>query len=188
MSALAAEEQAVDEGFIDYVEGGAPGIPDLPRMPDLREAQLEQEQFQPSMYPGWSEDHFHTILRGFGSGMHLLLGQTDQDWLMTQEDLDRIAPPMTRIANRWEPALKASTYADPFLVAYGLTLYTWRSMLERARALRDAEPLPDPQAPRARYERSQEQPQDTGESGEEPDPFLAPGALFPQAAQPRMKQ
>lgn len=141
------------------------------------------------MYPGWSQEHFETVLSGFGSGMHMLLGQTDQDWLMTKEDLDRIAPPMTRIANRWQPALRASTYADPFLVAYGLTLYTWRSMLERARAMRDAEPAPDPDAPRARYERSPEAAQDDaqGAPGEDLEPFMAPGAMFPSAAQPRLR-
>jgi hypothetical protein len=184
MSAPAAEDEE-----IDYTEGGGPGIPELPQMPDPREAQLEQEPFNPSLYPGWSEEHFHTILTGFGSGMHILLGQTNEDWLMTAEDLERIAPPMTRMANRWEPALKASTYADPFLVAYGLTLYVWRSMLERARAIRDAEPEPDPAAPRASYERpAQGGPQADGEPGQELEAFMAPGARFPAAAQPRIKR
>jgi hypothetical protein len=71
--------------------------------------------------------------------LHMLAGVAEKDWLMTVADLDRIAPPLTRIANRYEPALRLSPLADPLLVAHGFALYGWRSALERKRALRDAE-------------------------------------------------
>ncbi len=121
---------------IDYVEETGPGIPELPA---AAVPEVEPEGATEQALPGWELETIEQFLRGTGAGLHMLAGVTDKDWLMTQADLERIAPPLTRIANRYEPVLRLSPVADPLLVAHGFALYGWRSALERKRALRDAE-------------------------------------------------
>jgi hypothetical protein len=142
---------AVEE--IDYLEDvRGPGIADLPEHVD-RPPETDVGGEQVPQYPGWDLETVATFLQGTGSGIHMLIGQTERDWLMTKKDLERIAPPLTRIANRWEPALRLSPVADPLLVAHGFALYGWRSALERKRALRDQEEELESQVPRAGYAR-----------------------------------
>jgi hypothetical protein len=177
---------------IDYTEGGGPGVLELPsEIPGVNQEQ-EPEVLGPGDYPGWEQEHFETVLLGIGSGVHMLIGQGETDFLMTQEDLRRIAPPMCRIANRWEPALRASVYADPILVGYGLTVWAWRGALERARAIRDREE-DDGGPPAAGYVRTGPGPSQDDDGGHalEPDEeelgegFTAVQPRFPQAAKPR---
>jgi hypothetical protein len=126
---------AVEE--IDYVEHHGPGIPQLPAGDPLEEQQLLDGAGEPlSGYPGWEQESVEQFLSGTGHGLHLLIGAGEKDWLMTRTDLDRIAPPLTRILNRYEPSLRASVYADPLLVTHGVALYAWRSTLQRQAALR----------------------------------------------------
>jgi hypothetical protein len=125
---------AFDE--IDYVEQRGPGIPEITAPPALPAGELDQQPEPASIYPGWEPETVEQFLSGTGHGLHLLIGAGEKDWLMTRTDLDRIAPPLTRILNRYEPSLRASVYADPLLVAHGLGLYGWRSALQRQAALR----------------------------------------------------
>jgi hypothetical protein len=120
---------------VDYVEQAGPGIPELPDAPPSDA--LPAGQPVAPIYPGWEQGTVEQFLRGTGAGIHMLIGASERDWLMTEKDLERIAPPLTRICNRWEPALRLSPIADPLLVAHGFALYGWRSALERQRALRD---------------------------------------------------
>lgn len=122
---------------IDYLEEGGPGIPELAEGPPAPDVPVGEDG--PPLLPGWEQETIETFLQGTGAGVHMLIGQTERDWLMTKKDLERIAPPLTRIANRWEPALRLSPIADPLLVAHGFALYGWRSALEAKRAQRDAE-------------------------------------------------
>jgi len=133
---------------LDYTEGTGPGIPDLsqppprasgappPREPPAPSEQERQQEL--AALPGWEQGTVEQFLKGTGAGVHMLVGVADSDWLLTEKDLERIAPPLTRILNRYEPAVRVSPYADPLLVAHGFGLYGWRSALERQRALRDA--------------------------------------------------
>lgn len=123
---------------IAYVEERGPGIPELPDTIALGGEPAPELPGVPA-YPGWEEKTVEQFLMGFGAGTHMLIGVADHDWQMTEKDLERIAPPLTRILNRWEPAVRVSPYADPLLVAHGFGLYGWRSALERQRALRDAQ-------------------------------------------------
>jgi hypothetical protein len=132
-----------DLAEVDYLEESGPGITELPAAGAVPQpSPLGGEP--PPQYPGWEQETIETFLQGFGSGVHMLIGQSEKDWMMTKKDLERIAPPLTRIANRWEPALRLSPVADPLLVAHGFALYGWRSALERQRALRDQEELVEP--------------------------------------------
>lgn len=182
---------------LEYVEGPGPGIPELPQLSaeELAQQQAQVQGVPPAAeYPGWEREHIDTFLLGLGQGVHMLIGVAEHDWEMTRVDLERIAPPMQRIANRWEPALRASAYADPFMVAYGVTLWAWRSALERARALKDQEAAQEEQGGGARYERAGAQAAPEEPEGPELDlseqpttDFQAVRPLFPQAAQKRWK-
>lgn len=155
---------------IDYLEEtGGPGITELPSEVDAPPAQtrLGVEGGDLAAYPGWELEHVEQFLKGTGAGIHILLGQGERDWLMTKADLERMAPPLTRIANRWEPALRLSPLADPFLFTYGAVLYVWRNALIMQRAKKDKQAA-DAVEPDARYEYAGEE-DDVGGEDELPD-------------------
>jgi hypothetical protein len=122
---------------IDYVEEAGPGVLDLSEAPTEEHVPAADVVVEPPQL--WEQETIETFLRGLGVGLHMIAGAGEKDWLMTKADLERIAPPLTRISNRYEPVLRLSPYADPLLVAHGFALYGWRSTLERKRALRDAQ-------------------------------------------------
>ncbi len=165
---------------LEYTEGGGPGIVELPA--DVQfggEPAPDDQQALPGEYPGWEQETVEQFLMGLGAGVHMMIGAAEKDWLMTQRDLERIAPPMTRIANRWEPALRLSPFADPLLVAHGFALYGWRSALERSRALRDQAAEEAPETAAAGYVR-------TDDDEDEPEPaFQAVQPYFQDGARPR---
>lgn len=171
---------------LDYVEGPGPGVVDLSQVPpDQEQQQPEDLNAEPPQL--WEQATIETFLKGAGHGLHMLAGVGDKDWLMTEVDLERIAPPLTRICNRYEPILRAAPYADPLLVGYGFALYGWRSALERKRALRDAAEEAQRTGGGSGYERVgvDEQPTvETNAIAEEDIPDTAPYfAESPRAAQ-----
>jgi len=127
---------------LDYIEEDAgPGIAEIPSDLELRGTPGEEQgaDAPAEALPGWEQETIEQFLRGTGAGLHMLAGKAERDWLMTEKDLERIGPPLTRIANRYEAVVKLSPMADPLLVAHGMALYGWRSALEAKRAQRDAE-------------------------------------------------
>lgn len=160
---------------IDYLENGSgPGITELPSSIERPPAEGERGVVLDAP-PGWEREHIEAMLKGIGAGVHLLLGQNEREWLMTKEDLERMAPPATRIANRWEPSRRASEYADPLLFSYGAVLYAWRNALTMKRRQKDqraAAPVSD-----ATYE----YPDDVVDAGD--DAGEAPGRApyFPES-------
>jgi hypothetical protein len=165
---------------LDYVEESGPGVVDLSQAP--AEEQVPADGMVVEAPPQlWEQETIEKFLQGTGVGLHMLAGAGEKDWLMTKADLERIAPPLTRIANRYEPLARLSPYGDPLLVAHGFALYGWRSALERKRAMRDAE---EEAGPGDGYERVDvdepiDQEQDVGVDEE-------PGLAFPESprAQP----
>lgn len=104
-------------------------------------------------YPGLppvTEEQVHSVLFTAGDGVHAVAGVGEYDWVMTQRDLDRIAPPLTRVLNRYDAAKVAAAYSDEFALLMGVGLYGWRSMLERVAVLRaqDESSEGPPRAPR----------------------------------------
>lgn len=83
----------------------------------------------------WIEEGVREHLKMVGSIGHELVGKAESDWVMTERDLERIAPPLTRILNRYEPTARLSAASDPLLLGYGTTMYAYRSMLQRRAAL-----------------------------------------------------
>ena len=155
----------VDE--LDYVEGPGPGIPEISSDRQLPPPAVAGELVAPEV-PQWEQETIEKFLEGAGAGLHQLLGQGERDWKMTQADLDRIAPPLTRIVNRYEPTARLSPMADPLLVAHGVILYGWRSMLEAKRAERDREAQPSESYVRTdAIEHDDDQPDEDFTGGEE---------------------
>lgn len=81
--------------------------------------------------PPVDETSIRDFLRNAGDMAHSLVGVGESDWRATQSDLDRIAPPATRIINRYEPTRAIAQKSDEAAVIIGLGMYSWRSMLER---------------------------------------------------------
>jgi hypothetical protein len=131
-----SEDAAGETVEFDYVEGQGPGVAELPPTPPADPDPAVAAGAPPVV---WDQQTVEQFLRGTGEGIHMLAGVAERDWQMTEKDLERIAPPLTRIANRYEAVLQLAPVADPLLVAHGMTLYAWRSTLERKRAVRDAQ-------------------------------------------------
>jgi hypothetical protein len=89
--------------------------------------------------PDVDEEQIRSALRNLGDGAHAVIGVGELDWCMTQTDLERIAPPLTRIVNRYPALAAAAGHSDELAVAIGTGLYTWRSLLERQAVLRARE-------------------------------------------------
>jgi hypothetical protein len=101
-------------------EPGAPGAG--PEPPPIPLPELEVETVR-------------DLLLTAGDGAHAIFGVGEFDWAMTQRDLERIAPPLTRIVNRYPGVARLASHSDEAAVAIGSGLYAWRSMLERRAVL-----------------------------------------------------
>lgn len=126
------------EGMIDYVEAhGAGSVPMLPPPPDGQagDAQLVGE---PVAAEGWVEEGVREHLVMGGEMLHAFIGVSDEDWKMSERDLERMAPPLTRILNRHEALARAAAFSDPILFTWGAGLYSYRSVLQARAARMDA--------------------------------------------------
>jgi hypothetical protein len=111
----------------------------------------------------WEEDSVRSILTAKGVAIHAVAGVADEDWIHTKDDLDSIAPPLTRILNRYPVTQAAAGTGDELAVVIGLSGYAMRSWTERKAFLeavaeaeeepvsgRPAEPI-QPQAEEAKW-------------------------------------
>lgn len=87
----------------------------------------------------WDEDRAALILRGAGFMLHTmdpLAGSpfAPELWKLTEEDLDAMAAPAARIANRYAPARQLAGLSDE--VGLGMAAYPYirRNLVERGRA------------------------------------------------------
>lgn len=117
-AAAARAGEVAGEQYADEREAAAGPLFELPEIP---------------------EDKVRSVLFVGGDGLHAIAGVGEYDWVMTQRDLERIAPPLTRILNRYDAAKVAAGYSDELSVVVGFGLYGWRSMLERVAVLRAQE-------------------------------------------------
>ncbi len=87
----------------------------------------------------WEEDSVRSILTAKGSAIHALAGVAEQDWLYTEADLMAIAPPLTRILNRYPVTQAAAGAGDELAVVIAFGGYGMRSYTERKAVLEDQE-------------------------------------------------
>jgi hypothetical protein len=117
-----------------YVAGPGPGFD--PNTPPEVQPPPEGEQQEGPPPEDWDEAKVSDWLKNAGDALHAGFGIGEYDWALTRRDLERIAPPMTRILNRYEPTRAVARFSDPLAVALGMGMYGWRSVLERSAVLR----------------------------------------------------
>ncbi len=132
----------MDAETISYTEPHTGAIPEIP--PELAaasEAEAEVEVLDGAVeQPSWLEESVRDHLSLMGSGLHMIFGgESDTAYRMSEEDLRRIAPPLTRILNRHESLAQFGVISDPLLLAEGSVLYVGRSMLQVRAAKMEAQ-------------------------------------------------
>jgi hypothetical protein len=160
-----------------YVGSTGPGFDERAPVgsPPAEEAELEP------FAELWREEQLRDWLKNVGAVAHASFGVGEHDWEFTKADLERIAPPATRILNRYQPTRVVAAYSDPAAVAIGFGLYGWRSTLERMAVLKSqkpAAPMSGPAAP---------SPTDTGD-GDGAVQQPAPGPTWAQQLAAKRQQ
>lgn len=93
----------------------------------------------------WEQEQVRGLLTAKGQAIHAIAGVGERDWTYTEQDLAAIAPPLTRILNRYEPTRAAAHVGDELALVIGFGGYASRSIRERRAVmaeLDDAEPEP----------------------------------------------
>jgi hypothetical protein len=95
--------------------------------------------------PVWEEDTVRSVLTAKGAVLHAAVGVAEDDWLYLEHELDSIAPPLTRILNRYDVTRAAAEGGDALAVMIGLGGYAGRSYMTRRAELAAAEDVePEP--------------------------------------------
>jgi hypothetical protein len=89
----------------------------------------------------WDEGTVRSILTAQGAVVHGLVGVADDDWIYLQHELEAIAPPLTRVLNRYDALRAAAGTGDELALMIGLGGYVSRSWMTRKAelALREEE-------------------------------------------------
>jgi hypothetical protein len=85
----------------------------------------------------WDEQRVRSVLQAKGLVLHGLLAvdPSSDEWSYTDDDLSAIAPPLTRILNRYDATRAAAAAGDELAVAVGFGGYAIRSYGQRKAAL-----------------------------------------------------
>jgi hypothetical protein len=98
------------------------------------------EDEDPLVEEGWKESTIKELLATQGELVHFLLRVGDDEldpdsWKHTQEDLRRIAPPLTRMLNRYDVTKAAAVAGDEASLAAALAAYGGKNYIQRRRLL-----------------------------------------------------
>lgn len=126
------EASSTSSSGTPYVAGAGPGFDANAPVGRPPTDDAETEAFAEL----WEEAQVRDWLTNVGAVAHAGFGVGEHDWEFTKADLARIAPPATRILNRYQPTRVVAAYSDPAAVAIGFGLYGWRSTLERTAVLK----------------------------------------------------
>lgn len=137
--------------------------PESPPEPAKTASEINPPAPPPAPPIEWDGEKAGPILQGIGYAFHSLdpLASTPQGaelWKMTEDDLDAIAEPLARIANRYDVARQAAGLSDEISVGVAVWPYFKRNLEHRGRikaAVKQAEteqaqplyPTPPPPAP-----------------------------------------
>lgn len=118
-----------------------------PAAPEVDEPELPVDE--------WDEKRIREVLTFQGECTHHLLKAGAEDtatWKQTKQDLDSIAPPLTRILNRYDMTRAAAAAGDEILLAaalgrYGIRNYTARRRILAANVEEGPRPLTGVDAP-----------------------------------------
>jgi hypothetical protein len=106
-----------------------------PAAPEVEEPELELEE--------WDEQRVRELLTLQGEITHAVLKVGDRDeetWKHTKRDLDTIAPPLTRIMNRYDVTRAAAAAGDEILLVTAVGRYGFTNYTKRRRLIRDQAP------------------------------------------------
>jgi hypothetical protein len=122
----------------------------------------EVEPVDQGVFEEWDEGRVRELLVLQGDAMHALLAVGPDDevsWVHTEKDLKSIAPPLTRILNRYDSLRAAAAAGDEILLASAVARYGTRNYIRRRRLLAaiavqepqpitgvPADPIPEPPA------------------------------------------
>lgn len=120
--------------------GGAFRRPETPPPTAATVRDLEQPEYvppEPEPFE-WDEDKTATVLKGIGGLLHAIdpVGESPYApdlWRMTEDDLDEMAAPLSRIANRYETMRGLAGFSDEVGVGLGLAPYVKRNLALRGR-------------------------------------------------------
>ena len=112
-------------------------------------APLVEEEEGPGILEEWDEQRIREFLVLQGEVTHALLAVGPEDtetWLQTEQDLGSIAPPLTRIMNRYDVTRAAAAAGDEILLVtavgrYGLRNYSKRRRLLKLQAAAEPQPI-----------------------------------------------
>lgn len=107
----------------------AEGAADLPA-PEPAAAQLSPDV-------EWEEATIRNLLTAKGEVLHtaIAVDKDSDEWRYTTGDLHAIAPPLTRILNRYDATRAAAATGDELALIIGLVGYAGRSIAERRVAI-----------------------------------------------------
>jgi hypothetical protein len=84
----------------------------------------------------WDSEVVRGLLTAQGQALHTFAGKGEDDWIYTRDELRAIAPPLTRILNRYDATRAAAGTGDELALLIGLTGYVGRSISVRRDVLR----------------------------------------------------
>lgn len=122
----------------DFLSDSGPEFTPGEEAPPQPEPEAPAEpEFEPVIE--WNPEVIEHLLKMKGQALHGAFGVAEADWLYTSADLEAIAPPLTRIANRYDAVRRLAKHADPLAVLVGLSGYSRRSLRERREVLEEEE-------------------------------------------------
>ena len=122
------------DGFVS--DAGPEFDPEL--SPEPPELELVDPELEEELSEGWEEKQVREILttQGSATNFFLRLHPDDETWKHTEEDLSAIAPPLTRILNRYDATRALSAAGDEVVLGTALFNYGARNVTQRRRLQR----------------------------------------------------
>jgi hypothetical protein len=108
-----------------------------PEQPAPADATVDDAYVPPSAEPiEWTPERCAFLVRGAGLVLHTADGLSREPegaelWRATEDDIGMIAPPLSRIMNRYEPARRLAGVSDEAELAIGVLAYTRRQLVAR---------------------------------------------------------
>jgi hypothetical protein len=121
------------------VLGLEPDTFDPPENPVPADADLTPDyEPEPAELLEWTPERAGAIVRAGGFVLHTADGMSREPeggelWRATEADVDAIAPPLSRILNRYAPARRLAGVTDEFELAVGVMAYARENLAERGR-------------------------------------------------------
>jgi hypothetical protein len=122
-----ASSTASSNGSEFYADAGPQFDADAPPAPPVVD--------EPPIALAWDVAVVEGCLTAQGQVLHTAIGKAETEWIYTRDELKAIAPPLTRILNRYDATRAAAGTGDEIALLLGLVGYTGRSIQERRAVL-----------------------------------------------------